>query len=261
MEQITHEQDAASPPQVLAADDDALGARLLGMFLQRLGFVGTVVSSGVEVLAQLEGRHFDLVLLDVEMPGKGGFATLQDIQSHGWTVPVIAVTGHAEAEFRERCLTAGFAGYVSKPLRLSELEVEIRRVLQQPVQAPVASGSPVVASSSLDGLARELEIEPATFALLLRAFLITGPQDVAAMVAAATRGDTRLTQHHAHRLRGSLGSLAVHDLATLAADIERQAHDGQLAAADAALHAFNTGFHAFCTHVDGWLKRQDALPS
>lgn len=260
LEQMTREQDDAVPLQILAADDDALGARLLGMFLHRLGFAATVVGSGVEVLAQLSAHPFDLVMLDVEMPGKDGFTTLQEMQTRGCTVPVIAVTGHAGAEYQARCLAAGFAGYLSKPLHLAGVDAEIRRVLHQQAQAPALAAAPRATGSALDAVARELEISPATLALLLRAFLGSAPPDVAAMLAAAGAGDAPRAQHYAHRLRGSLGSLAAHDLAALAARIEAQARDGELAAAETTLHAFNSGFLAFCTRIEGWLNAQDDRP-
>lgn len=262
MEQTTREPRSTELPlQVLAADDDALGARLLGMFLQRLGHTAVVVSCGEEVLEQLGSRHFDLALIDVEMPGKNGLSTLQDIRARGITVPVVAITGHAETEFRERCLAAGFAAYLCKPLRLQDLESAIRRV-QQPALTCADAGVPASASSTaLHGLAHELGLEPATLAVLLRAFLLSGTQDAEAMLAAMAAGDASQTRQRAHRLRGSLGTLAAHELAALVSSIEDQARSGTIEAGGGMAERFHTHFQAFCASARQWLLQQEASAS
>ena len=80
--------------------------------------------------------------MDVQMPEMDGFETTAKIREHerttGTHVPVIAMTAHAMAGDRQRCLDAGMDGYVAKPLRPTELFSEIDRSLQGPLPPPVA---------------------------------------------------------------------------------------------------------------------------
>lgn len=250
---------------VLAADDDAMGARLIGLFLQRLGHSATVVASGLEVLTHVEsaaarGQPFDLLLLDLEMPGLNGLSTLERLRERGFTLATIALTGHNEIEHRQRCQRAGFAGYLSKPLRMADLEAEMRRV----VQAQQAATEPLQSAADADAgphdwlrrSLQELQIDETTLAMLLRAFLASSAGDGQQLQAALERGDSGTVQHYAHRLRGSLGSLAMHELAEQAKQLERLARDQQLAEAAAIAAPFSEGLHSFCADAQTWLTQK-----
>src|SRR5207244_9171673 len=89
--------------------------------LQKRGHAVTVTASGREALAALQGEAFDLVLLDMQMPDMDGLEVTAVIrrreQAAGGHVPIIAMTAHAQAEVRQRCLDGGMDGYVAKPVR------------------------------------------------------------------------------------------------------------------------------------------------
>ncbi len=119
--------------RVLLAEDNSVNQLLARRMLEKLGYTVAIASNGREALDALEEQPFDLVFLDVQMPEMNGFDAVRLIRkaeaasnSH---LPVIALTAHAMAGDRERCLEAGFDGYLSKPLQGSKLAVEIRRVL------------------------------------------------------------------------------------------------------------------------------------
>lgn len=259
---------------VLAADDDAMGARLIGMFLQRLGHQPTVVGSGMEVLTLVEAQQggdtpWDLLLLDIEMPGMDGFTTLDRLRRAGFTLATVALTGHNGIEHRERCLQAGFNGFLGKPLRLADLDAEIRRVKAQgapesgvaPAAAPAAPApAPAVAASTswLSRALQELDINEDTLAILLRAFLANSRNDALQVRQAVQEADCARLQHHAHRLRGSLGSLAMHELAAQAKIMELAARDQQLAQAAAVAGVFAEGFDALCDAASQWLQQRSA---
>jgi CheY-like chemotaxis protein len=84
-----------------------------------------VVGNGREALAALEREHFDLVLMDLQMPDMDGFEATSSIRAQerftGTRVPIIAVTAHAMSGDRDKSLAAGMDAYVSKPIRRAEL--------------------------------------------------------------------------------------------------------------------------------------------
>jgi PAS domain S-box-containing protein len=122
-------QDARDPAtflRVLLAEDNAVNQRLAVRLLEKRGHKVVVAGNGREALEALEKESFDLVLMDVQMPEMDGLAATVAIREKengtNTHVPVVALTAHAMKGDRERCLTAGMDGYLSKPIRPPELD-------------------------------------------------------------------------------------------------------------------------------------------
>jgi signal transduction histidine kinase/PleD family two-component response regulator len=118
---------------ILLAEDNAVNQRILVRLLEKHGYAITVADSGRKVLAMVAQEHFDLVLMDVQMPEMDGLAVTATLrqreQQTGAHIPIIAMTAHAMDGDRERCLAAGMDSYLSKPFHASELFAAIERVL------------------------------------------------------------------------------------------------------------------------------------
>jgi CheY-like chemotaxis protein len=115
---------------ILLAEDNAINQLLAVRMLEKQGYTVTLANNGKEALSALEREKFDVVLMDVQMPEMDGFEATAAIRERekataGSHQIVIAMTAHAIAGDRERCLRAGMDGYVSKPFRLAELLKEI----------------------------------------------------------------------------------------------------------------------------------------
>jgi two-component system, sensor histidine kinase and response regulator len=106
--------------KVLLAEDNIVNQRVAVGLLQRRGHDVTVVSTGVEALDALKTGRFDVVLMDVQMPVMGGFEATAAIrraeEETGQHLRIVAMTAHAMAGDRERCLAAGMDGYLAKPI-------------------------------------------------------------------------------------------------------------------------------------------------
>jgi signal transduction histidine kinase/DNA-binding response OmpR family regulator len=127
--------DECSQPlmHVLLAEDNRVNQLVATKLLEKQGYQVTVVSNGNEVL-RIHARdrlNFDVILMDIQMPEMDGFETTQAIRSReetsGEHIPIIALTAHAMNGYRDRCVAAGMDGYVSKPIRLEELQGELKR--------------------------------------------------------------------------------------------------------------------------------------
>jgi signal transduction histidine kinase/DNA-binding response OmpR family regulator len=122
---------------ILLAEDNPVNQRVAALMLEKRGFVVTVVANGMAAVDACRRQAFDLILMDVQMPGMDGFEALAAIRALERPVtrrtPVVAVTAHAMAHDRQRCLAAGMDGYLSKPLKVGQLIAEIERLA--PAQA------------------------------------------------------------------------------------------------------------------------------
>jgi CheY-like chemotaxis protein len=127
-----HLQSREPGLRILLADDNIVNQKVAGRMLQKEGHTITVVDSGFAVLEALERQAFDLVLMDVQMPGMDGVEATISIRRNekisGNHIPIIALTAHAMSQDRDRCLIAGMDAYVTKPIRPETLKDEIRRV-------------------------------------------------------------------------------------------------------------------------------------
>jgi hypothetical protein len=121
-----------SPLRVLVAEDNVVNQRLIGRLLEKAGHVPTIVCDGRAALEALARDRFDLVLMDVQMPGMDGLQATRTIRAReavtGAHLPIIALTAHAMKGDRERCLAAGMDDYLSKPLDPTTLRQTIARL-------------------------------------------------------------------------------------------------------------------------------------
>ena len=130
----------ASQPHVLVVDDDARIRELLQKFLARNGFLVTTARDARHARALLEGLEFDLIVLDVMMPGEDGVALTASLRDTMAT-PILLLTARGEADDRIRGLEAGADDYLGKPFEPRELLLRIAAILRR-VPKPVAKAAP-----------------------------------------------------------------------------------------------------------------------
>ncbi|HTV00264.1 MAG TPA: ATP-binding protein, partial [Luteitalea sp.] len=117
--------------KILAAEDHVVNQRLLRAFLAPGRHDVHVVGSGIDALAALDADTFDVVLMDIQMPGMDGVECVQAIRTRATAdrdIPVVALTANAMAGDRERYLADGFTDYVSKPVTMQALTDALWRV-------------------------------------------------------------------------------------------------------------------------------------
>ncbi len=132
---------------ILLAEDNEISQNLQVRILERKGYRVEVVNNGKEVLAILKKQHFDIVLMDVQMPTMDGIESAKAIRSSTNNtfnpgIPIIAVTAHAFIEEKEKCLKAGMNSCIIKPFDSEELIKEIERLVQAK-DLPSSSGSDI----------------------------------------------------------------------------------------------------------------------
>ena len=126
-------------PHILVVDDDARIRDLLKKFLARNGFMVTVARDARHARNLLEGLEFDLIVLDVMMPGENGVALTEGLRET-MTTPILLLTARGDAEDRIRGLEAGADDYLPKPFEPRELLLRIGAILRRvPKPAPKAA--------------------------------------------------------------------------------------------------------------------------
>ena len=122
--------------RILVAEDDAPLAEFLHQRLQQEQFSVQIVSNGKEAGQLASDPAYDLVLLDLNLPGTGRLELLREIRSKRPDLPVVVVTGVSMVEERVRGLDAGADDYVAKPFAFAELAARIRAVLRRGSRPP-----------------------------------------------------------------------------------------------------------------------------
>jgi signal transduction histidine kinase/CheY-like chemotaxis protein len=212
--------------RVLVVEDNAINLEFMSLLLRRAGCDVTTAASGEEAIDRCVTQPFDIVLMDVQMPGKDGFDTTMALRSHPPTanMPIVAVTAHAMRGDEERCLALGMDGYVAKPIDPAtlydamDLALRKRRDLRLNGRGRDTERPPV----DLDRLAEDTDW---TFAIEhVDRFLLRAHELAAEASRAITQGDLDATRKLAHQIRG--GAIHMPGLIQVATDVMQTAHTG-----------------------------------
>jgi len=133
------------PLTILAADDVQTNRQVLGMILRHMGYAHKLVDNGAEVLAALNSQHYDLILLDVQMPVMDGLAAAREIcrlyPNARFRPKIVALTANALQGDREACLAAGMDDYLTKPLIPPTLTACIQKLFSGEAAPPAPAAA------------------------------------------------------------------------------------------------------------------------
>lgn len=118
--------------RLLLVEDDSGIARFVGRGLQEQAYAVDVVANGDDALYQVEINDYDVIVLDVMIPGKDGFATCRSIRDLGKHMPILMLTARDAVEDRIRGLDSGADDYLTKPFEFGELLARLRALLRRP---------------------------------------------------------------------------------------------------------------------------------
>ena len=129
-----------SGTRVLLVEDNPVGALLATTLLRREGCAVETAASGHEAVDAMKRARYDLVFMDMRMPGMDGPSAARAIRADGDRTPIVALTANAFAEDRKACLEAGMDDHLVKPLELDSLRAALARWTNRTDQAKVAAG-------------------------------------------------------------------------------------------------------------------------
>ncbi len=131
---ISPSQPAALRGRVLLADDVSDVQMVISQILRQMNLQVDIAGDGRAACetaekAMLDGKPYDLILMDIQMPKMDGFEAARWLRTRGWRNPIVALTAHAMVGDREKCLNEGFDDYISKPVDISRLHEILARYL------------------------------------------------------------------------------------------------------------------------------------
>jgi signal transduction histidine kinase/HPt (histidine-containing phosphotransfer) domain-containing protein len=219
------------PLRLLLADDNPINQKVGLSVVQKLGYRADLVSNGVEVIQALEQKAYDILFLDVQMPQMDGLEAARQICQR-WPVDkrprIIAMTGNALIGDREKCLQAGMDDYISKPIRIGEMQSALERWGRPTTRRTDSASGQRVRSDSADNLLdqsviRELRKMPPSEGVgmlqeLVDLFLKGAPQRMAQIRQSINDGP--MLAFHAHALKSMSLNLGAKRMVALSQKLE-----------------------------------------
>jgi len=230
--------EIARPLRVLVVDDNVVNQEFAAEAVRRLGHIVTTAESGIEALEILARRNFDVILLDVQMPGLDGLEVVRRFRGteRGVRTPVVAVTAHSTREDRDRCLEAGFDAVLTKPATQSTLGAAIREVTGVMMPLPAAPGP---ADAILDAVGGNVRL----LARVRDAFALQTPRLLASLRDAIVTSDGEALYQTAHTLKGAISNFDVPEAIAATVQLERAGKAADFTRASELLPELEAAIH------------------
>ena len=256
------------PPKrarVLVVEDNSVNQLVAIGQLQRLGHECVVAASGAEAIEEVGNGTFDIVLMDIQMPDMDGYEATRRIRQMPEPrrdIPVIAITAHALAGEREKCIAAGMNDYLAKPVSLEQIGAVIRlwasRESTETVAAPDVMEQDdqyVLDRERVSSFLAISRTQEGFLEGLVKTFREDVPSRIDALRSAAANGDSHDLALAAHAMKSSSGSVGAKRMLTMASSLEQNAREGRLDGADAAIEQIAAEFRRVIVAYDGIIRR------
>ena len=232
--------------RILVVEDNPANQKLATYVLAERGHLVEVARDGREAISMTESNRYDVILMDVQMPGTNGLeatAAIRNREAGAGRTPIIAMTAHATRRDRHRCLAAGMDAYLSKPINVQEMIAL--------VESPAGGLAPAVAPAAVSESASRLSSPVFDAPLALKR--CAGREDLLAEMsqcfleevrelapqirAALERGDLAEVGRLGHRLKGTIAYLGAKPAETAAVAVEEAGQGGGKTEAEEAVRA------------------------
>ncbi len=254
---------------ILLVEDNPINQELAQRLLQRAGHKVTVASNGEEAVSCFENEHFDVALMDMQMPVMDGIEATQAIRARelrrSWVasaidfhqLPIIAMTANAMEGDRERCLQAGMNDYIAKPIRQDDLFAALARATGRE-HAPAFAREPVARSGNgaIDAEAAVRDLGDVDLVReMARMLLAQWDSHLGAIVAALSAQDGATLRRAAHTFKGLLAMFHAEQARRHALAVELAARDEQWGQARTALEALTSALELVKPELEALLGR------
>jgi PAS domain S-box-containing protein len=226
-------------PRILVVDDNETNRFVAAAMVEKMGYRVTCVPGATEALDALAQRTFDVVLMDVQMPEVDGLAATRAIRSGATqvldpNVPIVALTAHAMASDRQRCLAAGMNDYLTKPMDAELLSSALRRWTGDSHKAGPAPAADLPDAPSpaavfdREALLGRLMGDETLMARVLNGFRQDIPKRLDELASNLDAANTEVVRRVAHTIKGASANVGATALRATAAEAEAAARDNAL---------------------------------
>jgi CheY-like chemotaxis protein len=230
--------------RVLLAEDNPVNQALATRILEGLGHKVQVVNDGKEAIEQAQAQDFELIFMDVQMPELDGLEATRAIRATeagtGKHVPIVAMTAHAMKGDREKCLSAGMDGYLSKPIRIDELKQTISEVEKKRNTDQSPERNSLQAIGKLELLLDSVMGDRTLLVEMAELWLADSEKQERQIREGLDSGDAMMVQRAAHALKGSVGTFQACGAHQAAQQLEMFAKEADLVRARKAFEKLST---------------------
>lgn len=213
--------------RILVVEDNDINRLVINRMLKDFNITAEHANNGKEALEQMTINHYDLILLDMEMPVMNGYDCIREIRkikdARKSTIPVMAMTAHASKDERDKCIQCGVNDYISKPFKHPELKAKIVSLLQNKPTTP-ADETPS-RLTNLEYLKMLSDDSESFFREFIEMFLKNTPETITELVKQTEQKNWEGVRQAAHKVKPSLNYMGMKDASNLAAEIERSAKE------------------------------------
>jgi len=249
-------REAQRSLRILLAEDNPVNQLVAVRMLEKRGHTVIVAGDGAQVLTAMAVAEFDVVLMDVQMPGMDGFAATTAIRAgeKGTTrrIPIVALTAHAMPEDRQRCLDAGMDAYLTKPFNANQLFEVFEELLPQPNGSALTIGGDIMVPPTSDSFDRaalldRVDADEAMLREVVELFLADCPRMLGGLQQALRLKDDSAVASAAHTFEGALLAISAKPAADAAAKLERAALDNDRRGIATESKDLEAGLDELCT--------------
>ena len=249
------ERRRLSQLRILLAEDHHINRKLCLLMLEELGAKADVAVNGLEVLAALAEKDYDLILMDCNMPEMDGYEATKSIREQEASPlnvkrrrnRIIALTANALIGERERCLAVGMDDYLAKPFTASELRTMLERSIGWKSAAPETAPAP----SRLDQLAAELDRE--SVEMMVRDYIVDLPLRLTEMEELAGAAKVKDLERSAHSLKGISATFGLEELSNEFRAVEEAVGQGNVELFQANVEKLQAATDRAIRHLQAWL--------
>jgi PAS domain S-box-containing protein len=202
--------------RILLAEDGRDNQRLITAILQEAGAEVVLAVNGRVAVELASAEEFDLILMDIQMPEMDGHTATRELRSRGFSRPIVALTAHAMAEDRAKCMACGCTDYLTKPIDLAMFLQTVAKHLGTGTGSMVNLEKPGAIGERVIGLKND----SAGLAKLKEAFITGLPEEVSRLRRLMQSADSVSLGRAAHQLRGDAGGYGFEEIMRRAALVE-----------------------------------------
>jgi CheY-like chemotaxis protein/HPt (histidine-containing phosphotransfer) domain-containing protein len=243
--------------RILLAEDYPTNQEVAIRHLQRAGYQVDLAENGQQATDLCKRKHYDLILMDIQMPVMDGFKATEKIRSHEKELAgpnsqaatrsvIIAMTAHAQEKYREKCLESGMDDYISKPLRRRELLAIVDKWVNKIAESPLSLGTEEAGTQKLqpektenrqyqkivpidfNRAIEEFEGDREYLMKVFEGFLKNVSNQIKTICQALSDGNAEVVWKEAHSIKGGAANLTADNLSKIASELENIGKSGDL---------------------------------
>jgi PAS domain S-box-containing protein len=271
--------DSHREVRILVTEDYPTNQQVFMRFLKNAGYKADLAANGREAVDACATKHYDLILMDIQMPDMDGYQATKAIREREvqsaekdckngrrglFRVPIVAMTAHAISGYRESCLAAGMDDYLTKPVGKKALMAMVEKwtasrpeqdreghsdvqVIDEEVQTENREGLPM----DLEKAVQEFEGDRPFLMDVLEGFRSKARLQIQTIRRAISTGDAKELSREAHAIKGGAANLTASELSRIALELENIGKSGVVAGGEEALVKLENAFSRFEDYVTG----------